>query len=64
MYAPKMPGPVLTKRIPTYPYGEPKDRKVVSYDEYVKTGGYEGLRKALSMKPEDVTAEAKAASLR
>ena len=64
MYTPKMPGPVLTKRIPTYPYGDPKDRKVVSYDEYVKTGGYEGLRKALSMKPEDVTAEVKDASLR
>ncbi|MEM1424414.1 MAG: SLBB domain-containing protein, partial [Planctomycetota bacterium] len=59
-----MPGPVLTKRIPTYPYGDSKDRKVVSYDEYVTTGGYEGLRKALSMKPEDVTAEVKDAQLR
>ena len=27
--------PVLTKRIPTFPYADPKDRHVVHYDEFV-----------------------------
>ncbi len=34
------------------------------YDVYVKHGGYEGLRKALSMKPDDVTAVVKESNLR
>ena len=55
---------VLCKRIPTPPYGDFADRHIVSYDEYVKTGGYQGLRKALTMKPEDVTAEVKTSMLR
>ncbi|GJM19623.1 MAG: NADH-quinone oxidoreductase subunit F [Phycisphaeraceae bacterium] len=54
----------LLKRIPTAPFGHIRDRHIVSYDEYVKTGGYQGLRKALTMKPEDVTAEVKASMLR
>lgn len=57
-------GPVLTKRIPSWPYGDPKTRHVVGYDEYVKTGGYEGLRKALTMKPDAVTDEVKKSTLR
>jgi len=55
---------VLTKRIPTPPFGDIKDRHIVSYEEYVRTGGYEGLRKALAMKPEDVTEEVKKSQLR
>jgi hypothetical protein len=35
--------PVLTKRIPL----DPAKRKLVSYDDYVATGGYAALRKAL-----------------
>ncbi len=35
--------PILTKRIPTAPWGDPKDRHIVGYDEYVKTEGYETL---------------------
>jgi len=57
-------GPVLTKRIPSWPYADPKDRHTVSYDEYVKTGGYVGLRKALSLKPDAVTEEVKKSVLR
>ncbi|MHC4275209.1 MAG: hypothetical protein ACYSUR_16295, partial [Planctomycetota bacterium] len=38
--------PVLTKRIPTPPWGDPKDRHLVGYDEYVASGGYEMLAKA------------------
>ena len=34
---------VLLRRIPTAPFGNIKDRHVVGYDEYVKTGGYVGL---------------------
>ena len=55
---------VLCKRIPSPPFGDPKDRHIVSYDEYVKTGGYVGLRKALGMKPGDVTEEVKKSLLR
>ena len=41
--------PVLCKRIPTPPWGDPADRKVIRYDEYVKTGGYLALDRALKM---------------
>ncbi|MEL6796046.1 MAG: hypothetical protein AAFO89_04405, partial [Planctomycetota bacterium] len=54
----------LLKRIPTPPYGKIEDRHIVGFDEYVNTGGYEALRKALAMKPEDVTEEVKASMLR
>ena len=50
----------LLKNIPTFPYGDPKDRHAVSYDDYVKNGGYEGLRKAISMKPSEIIDEVKA----
>src|SRR6266513_2227236 len=42
--------PVLLKRIPN----DPDKRKLVTYDEYVKTGGYKSLRKALEMKPDEI----------
>src|ERR1700733_9081522 len=42
--------PVLTKRIPQ----DPDKRKLVTYDEYVRTGGYVQLRKALEMKPDEI----------
>jgi NADH-quinone oxidoreductase subunit F len=42
--------PVLTKRIPL----DPAQRHLVSYDEYVATGGYASLRKALEMTPADI----------
>jgi NADH-quinone oxidoreductase subunit F len=64
MYTPKMPGPVLTQRIPCYPYGDPKDRTVVSYDEYVRTGGYQALKKAITMHPDDLVNEVKSSQLR
>jgi len=56
--------PVLVKRIPTHPWGDPKDRHIVGYDEYVTTGGYQALRKALSMKPEAVVDLIKESQLR
>src|ERR1700722_12854875 len=42
--------PVLTKRIDA----DPAKRKVHWYDDYVATGGYAALRKALDMKPDDI----------
>jgi NADH-quinone oxidoreductase subunit F len=42
--------PVLTKRIPL----DPAQRHLVGYDEYVATGGYASLRKALEMTPADI----------
>ncbi len=56
--------PVLFKRIPTPPWGKPKDRRLVGYDEYVKTGGYKGLEKATSMAPEAVVDMVKESQLR
>ena len=35
-----------------------------NYDVYVQNGGYEGLRKALSMQPDEVTQVVKDANLR
>ena len=34
-------------------------RNIHQYDVYVKNGGYEGLKKALEMKPKDVIEEVK-----
>ena len=56
--------PVLTKRIPTDPWGNPSDRHTVSYDEYVKTGGYQALEKALDMDPAAIVNEVKESQLR
>src|SRR5256885_2836656 len=42
--------PVMTKRIPL----ELSRRKIVWYDDYVKSGGYSALKKALEMKPDEI----------
>jgi NADH-quinone oxidoreductase subunit F len=42
--------PVITKRIPL----DPNQRKFVDYDEFVKTGGYAALKKALEMTPDQI----------
>ena len=42
--------PVLLKRIPN----DPSRRKLHWYDDYVATGGYAALRKALDMQPADI----------
>ncbi len=42
--------PVMSKRIPL----DPEKRKLITYDDYVTTGGYVALRKALEMKPDDI----------
>ena len=64
MWQPKMDKPILTQRIPTPPFGDFADRRTISYDNYVKTGGYEALRKALAMPPADVVSMVKDAQLR
>ncbi len=56
--------PVLTKRIPTAPWGDPRDRKLVTLQQYLDTGGYEAVKKALAMDPKDVVETVKAAELR
>ncbi len=63
-YTPKFDRPVLTQRIPTWPWADPAARRTIGYDEYTRTGGYEGLRKALLMKPDDVVAAVKDSNLR
>src|SRR5262245_43820710 len=42
--------PVLVKRIPL----DPEKRKLVTYDQYVETGGYASLKKALELKPDEI----------
>ncbi len=64
VFTPKMTAPILTRRIPCHPFGDPKDRHVVGYEEFVGTGGYAGLRTALGMKPEAVVNEVKDSGLR
>jgi NADH-quinone oxidoreductase subunit F len=56
--------PILCKRIPTPPWGDPADRRVVDFQRYVDTGGYAALRKALSMKPEQIVELVKDSQLR
>jgi NADH-quinone oxidoreductase subunit F len=70
-WSPKTTQPILTARIPAPPYGDPRQRHIVSYDEYVRTGpggetsrGYAALRRAISMTPEQVTEEVKKSQLR
>jgi NADH-quinone oxidoreductase subunit F len=53
-----MAEPVL---VTTARWSEPSP---VSMDRYLETGGYEGLRKALAMNPEDVIEEVKRSGLR
>ena len=56
--------PILLKRIPTAPWGDPKDRQTVWYDPYVATGGYQALEKACGMEVSAIIDEVKAAELR
>jgi len=56
--------PVLVKRIPTEPWGHPKDRHYVGYDEYVETGGYASLRQAIEMDQKELVDMVKASELR
>ncbi|MCC7145903.1 MAG: NADH-quinone oxidoreductase subunit NuoF [Phycisphaeraceae bacterium] len=56
--------PVLVKRIPTPPWGDPADRKYVGYDHFTATGGYAGLKKSLGMAPKAVVDVVKDAELR
>ena len=56
--------PILTKRIPTFPWGDPKTRKTVGVDEFIATGGYQSLEKALDMSPADIVNLVKDANLR
>jgi NADH-quinone oxidoreductase subunit F len=61
---PNIPGPILTQRVPCWPYADPKGRHVVSFEEYSSTGGYQGLRKAIALKPDSVVEEVKKSTLR
>lgn len=56
--------PILLSRVPSVPHGDPADRRTVSYDDYVKTGGYEALDKAIGMEPADIITVVKDAELR
>jgi NADH-quinone oxidoreductase subunit F len=56
--------PVLMKRIPTPPWGDPAKRRPVDYAAYVKSGGYRALEKALDMTPEAIVDLVKTSQLR
>ncbi|HWO20912.1 MAG TPA: NADH-quinone oxidoreductase subunit F [Kofleriaceae bacterium] len=48
-------------RVVTARFGDESAKRIASYEAY---GGYRTLRKALAMRPEDITAEVKASNLR
>ena len=59
--------PLLFKRVPTAPWGDPAERAYVGYHDYVNVNGSDGyaaLDKAIGMGPEAVVNEVKAAELR
>jgi NADH-quinone oxidoreductase subunit F len=56
--------PVIAKRIAMYPWSDPADRRCVGYDDYVATGGYAALRKALDMAPGELVTMVKDSQLR
>lgn len=56
--------PVLCKRIPTPPWGDPRNRELITIDQYIETGGYEALKKALSQPPHEVIGQVKGSELR
>jgi NADH-quinone oxidoreductase subunit F len=55
-----MTAPIGTKLV-TARFGNEEARSIAGYE---RTGGYQVLRKALAMRPEDITAEVKASNLR
>ncbi|MDG2053474.1 MAG: NADH-quinone oxidoreductase subunit NuoF [Phycisphaerales bacterium] len=59
-----MKEPILTQRIPTAPWGDPRDRHLVGYDEFVQTGGYQALDQALTMDPAAIVDLVKESQLR
>lgn len=56
--------PALTMRIPTWPWGDFKDRSYVDIDSYRASNGYEALSTALEMEPSDVIEKIKSAEIR
>lgn len=66
--------PILTRRIPCWPHGDPKNRRSIWLDEYRQLpadkragelGGYEMLRKVITtMTPDEVVEHVKKANLR
>ncbi|MAE66843.1 MAG: NADH-quinone oxidoreductase subunit NuoF [Phycisphaeraceae bacterium] len=56
--------PVLLQRIPTPPWGDPRDRKLVGIDAYFDSGGYEGLKKAIGTEPSEIVDLVKSSELR
>ena len=56
--------PILTKRIPTAPWADPKTRSTISWEQSIATGGYKALEKALDMLPTDVINVVKDAVIR
>jgi len=55
-----VPTPIDTKLV-TQRFGDEQGKTLAGYE---RTGGYGALRKALAMRPEDITAEVKASNLR
>ncbi len=56
--------PVLTQRIPSFPFGDPSQRRTVTIDRYTATGGYEALASVLKMEPAAVVKVISEAELR
>ena len=56
--------PSLTQRIPTPPWGDPRERRTVDYARFIATDGYKALEAALEQEPSQIVETVKAAVLR
>ncbi len=56
--------PVLCKRIPTAPWGDPAKRRTITYNDYVNTGGYKALEKSLDLQSAQIVEMVKDSQLR
>ncbi len=54
--------PILTKRIPTPPWGDPADRKLVTLDHFLETGATTRYAKRSSSTPKPSSTSSKPAS--
>ncbi len=56
--------PVLCRRIPTPPWGDVNDRKLITFEQYASTGGYSAVRKAIDTQPPELVERVKQSALR
>lgn len=56
--------PILCKRIPTPPWGNPRDRELITINRYFETGGYQALKTGIGGPANDIVDLVKESELR